>query len=317
MRVNIYLDNFNIKDFSVDKCFMNPILFTNNSREYFEKSYFSSSYRIVQAVKNNTPLVHIKNTEKKSYKVPTPYCGKVQSTIPKDLLYRMFSLIGTIGTYPISYIDENESIIRVVAPRIDSHNEFSSQSPFTDLDWHVDAAYRPMFNNNILSPMPDYLVFGVVHQGHEKLPITYVALKDVIDKLSDDDLSIGLSSEFNVLSADSFANKTISKNIPLLHKESDNSFSSRITLQNAIPQTQRAEYFLQKIRSILDQSGIQNTVKVDDGDIVILNNKITLHKRDSYIPKWDGRDRYFVRIYSVKDLTQGILDNHNKPWQWK
>ena len=313
----IYLDDFNIEDFSVDKCCKNPILFTNNSKEYLKEKYLSFSDQVIQGIKNNAPLVHIKNTDKKSYKVATPYCGKVQSDTPKDLLYKMFGLIGIIGTYPVSYKDENDSIIRVVAPRKDSHNESSSQSPFTDLDWHVDAAYRPMFKNDMLSPMPDYLIFGVIHQGQEQLPITYVALEDVIKELENDDLSIGLSPEFTVLSPDSFKNRMISKNVPLLSKDNNGSFYNRITLQNTIPQTERAKYFLQKIRSILDQPYMQNAVNVEIGDVVILNNKATLHKRDSYEPKWNGKDRYFIRIYSVKDLNQGILSNADKPWEWQ
>ena len=317
MQVDIYLDDFNIEDFSVDKFSINPILFTNNSKEHLKEKHLSFSYQVIQAIKSQTPLVHVKNTNKKSYKVATPYCGKVQSDTPKDLLYKMAALIGIIGTYPVLYKDENESIIRVVAPRKDSCNESSSQSPFTDLDWHVDAAYRPMFKSSRLSPMPDYLVFGVVHQGQEQLPITYVALKDVIKELKNDDLSIGLSPEFSVLSADSFKNRTVSKNVPLLAKDNNGSFYNRITLQNTIPQTERAKYFLQKIRSILDQPYMQNAVTVEVGDVVILNNKTTLHKRDSYAPKWNGKDRYFIRIYSVKDLNQGILNDTDKPWEWQ
>ena len=317
MQVNIYLDDINIEDLSLDKFCMNPILFTNYFKKYLEKKHLSFSRQVTQAIRSNAPLLHIKNTTIKSYNVATPYCGKVQSDTPKDLLSKMVALIGIIGTYPILYEDENDNIIRVVAPRKDSHNESSSQSPFTDLDWHVDAAYRPMSKDAMLSPMPDYLVFGVINQGQEQLPITYVALENVIKELKPEDLAIGLRPEFTVLSADSFKDRVISKNVSLLLKGDDGLFYNRITLQNTIPQTERAEYFLQKIRSILDKPCIRNVVNVEVGDVVILNNKTTLHKRDSYEPKWNGTDRYFIRIYSVKDLNQGILSNAYKPWEWR
>ena len=80
-----------------------------------------------------------------------------------------------------------------------------------------------------------------------------------------------------VLSADSFKDRVISKNVSLLSKGDDGLFYNRITLQNTIPQTKRAEYFLQKIRSILDKPCIRNVVNVEVGDVVILNNKTTLH----------------------------------------
>ena len=66
-----------------------------------------------------------------------------------------------------------------------------------------------MSKDAMLSPMPDYLVFGVIHQGQEQLPITYVALENVIKELKPDDLAIGLSPEFTVLSADSFKDRVI------------------------------------------------------------------------------------------------------------
>nr|WP_231289114.1 hypothetical protein [Rickettsia amblyommatis] len=59
---------------------------------------------------------------------------------------------------------------------------------------------------------------------------------------------------------------------------------------------------------------MQNYIYVTSGDIVVLSNKTVLHKRDSYSPKWDGQDRYFIRIYSVKDINQGILANAPQPW---
>ncbi|WP_245968951.1 hypothetical protein [Candidatus Rickettsia colombianensi] len=45
--------------------------------------------------------------------------------------------IGIIGSFPVLYKDEDKNIIRAVAPKRNSHNERSSQSPYNDLDWHV------------------------------------------------------------------------------------------------------------------------------------------------------------------------------------
>lgn len=317
IKVDIYLDDFDVTNFLVDEYFVDPISIVNSSKEYIKNKYATSASQVLQAIKNKIPVIVIKNVCKKFYKVVTPYDGNVQLDTPKDLIYRMFGLIGIIGTYPILYADENKKIIRVVAPRKGSYDELSSQSPFTDLDWHVDAAYRPMFKKNeFLSPMPDYLVFGVIHKGHEQLPITYIAFQDVINELSNDDILTGLSPEFSVLSADSFKNKIISKNVSLFFRDKEMNFYNRTTFKNTIPQTKRAEYLLQKMRSIVDQPHIQNTVNVESGDIIILNNKTTLHKRDSYKPKWDGKDRYFIRIYSVENLNQGILNDTTKVWEW-
>ncbi|MFV9890376.1 MAG: hypothetical protein AB8U54_00580 [Rickettsia conorii subsp. raoultii] len=93
-----------------------------------------------------------------------------------------------------------------------------------------------------LSPIVDYLIFGIVHKEHENLPIVYISLKDILNQLSYQDILIGLSNEFTVISADSFSCKIVSKNLPLL-VEHATGYYSRIKM-DAIPETQRAAGFL-------------------------------------------------------------------------
>jgi len=297
--------------------FENPHKSTIFFKNSLEKTCIDYVKEIKDAVNNNAKVIHIKDTDNKNYDVLTPYNGELEVTGIENLICHMYGVIGVINSLPILYKDEDKNIIRAVAPRHNSYNERSSQSPFNDLDWHVDAAYRPMFEKaNNLSPIVDYLVFGIVHKGHENLPIIYVGLEDILNQLSHNDILAGLSKEFTITSADSFSHKISSHNMPLLVEHSSG-YYSRIKL-DAIPETQKAQNFLNNIREIVDQKLIQNHVYVNPGDIVILSNKAVLHKRDKYTPKWDGKDRYFIRMYAVKEanIKQGILANSIKPWIW-
>gem|GEM_PF-4022835 len=316
MRKEIYLKNLNINTDEILNNFTeNPYKSTIFFKNFLEAKYVNYTKEITDAVNNNAEIIHIKNIDKNNYNVMTPYDGEVRITGIEELICHMYGVIGVMGSFPISYKDEDKNIIRALAPRRNSHDERSSQSPYNNLDWHVDAAYRPMTEKSgNLSPLPDYLIFGIVHKGHENLPIVYISLKDILNQLSYQDILIGLSNEFTVTSADSFSCKILSRNIPLL-VEHANGYYSRIKM-DAIPETQRAAGFLNKIREIVDQKSIQNYIYIASGDIVVLSNKTVLHKRDSYSPKWDGKDRYFVRIYSVKDINQGILANSAQPWIW-
>lgn len=293
-----------------------PLTFRNYSKTFFEEEYAASAKEIQAAAESHVPVIHIKNDQEKFYKVTTPYCGRVQSEGLEELLYQMYGAIGVINAFPMQYLFEDENILRAVAPRRDSQNEYSSQSPYNDLSWHVDAAYRPMTQKKHLSPLPDYLVFGIVHRGHQSLPMMYIALEDILKQLSKEEIAAGLSPDFMVSSTDSFSQKVVSKNVPLLEENGRGGFNSRITLQKAEPLTKSAACFLDKVRKISDQKSIQNIISVNPGDIVILNNKSTLHKRDRFEPAWNGEDRYFVRIYSVKDLGQGVLYDDSKEWVW-
>ncbi|BDU60243.1 hypothetical protein FLA4_06530 [Candidatus Rickettsia kotlanii] len=129
----------------------------------------------------------------------------------------------------------------------------------------------------------DYLIWGIVHKGHENLPIVYISLEDILNQLSYQDILIGLSNEFTVISADSFSCKIVSKQLPLL-AEYATGYYSRIKM-DAIPEAQGAAGFINQIREIVDQKSTQNYIYVVSGDIIILSNKTILHKRDSYSPK--------------------------------
>lgn len=295
---------------------LDPIALTYYAKVVSENEYPSLPNRIREGIRNNMPFIHIKNPQKTSFNVPTPYSGIIEIKGIEDLIFRIYGAIGIMDTFPILYKSESDNILRVVAPRHNSNSEISSQSPYNDLHWHVDAAYRPMFvSENGLSPMPDYLVFGVVHKGYQDLPITYIPLKDILQYLGKKDIEFGMQTEFTVTSSDSFSEKIYSKNVSLLIKTRDNFFFSRINLQHASSHTKAGQNFLRKIKEITELKHLQQSISVEPGDIVILNNKTILHKRDQYIPSWDGRDRYFIRVYSVKNLASGISDK-NYPYKW-
>lgn len=318
MKKEICLKDFNITDNDIVNNFVkNPYESTKFFKNFLEKKYVNYTKEIRVAVNSKVEVIHIQNIDGKGYDIQTPYNGRVEVKGIEDLICHLYGVIGVINSLPVLYKDEDKNIIRAVAPRHDSHNEHSSQSPFNDLDWHVDGAYRPMSEkSNNLSPIVDYLIFGIVRKGHENLPIIYVSLKDILKQLSHNDILVGLSKEFTVTSADSFKNKISNMNMPLLVEHSDG-YYSRIKM-DAIPETQKAQDFLNKIREIVDQESIQNRIYVNPQDIVILSNKAVLHKRDKYIPEWDGKDRYFIRIYGMKEVNagKGVLADSSKPWIW-
>ncbi|CAK6512689.1 hypothetical protein [Rickettsia helvetica] len=113
-------------------------------KNFLETNYVNYIKEITDAVNNDTEIIHIKNIDQKNYNIMTPYDGEVRISGIEELICHMYGVIGTIGSFSILYKDEDKNIIRAVVPRRNSHNERSSQSPYNDLDWHVDAAYRPM-----------------------------------------------------------------------------------------------------------------------------------------------------------------------------
>lgn len=295
---------------------IDPIALTYYSKVMLEASDPTFATRIQQGMQNNEPLIQIKNYQTELFEIDTPYNGDVDTKGIENLIFRVYAAIGFMNKFPMLYTNESNSMLRVVAPRNSSHHEVSSQSPYNDLDWHADAAYRPMFNkHNGLSPMPDFLVFGVIHKGHHDIPITYITIADIIKHLDESDIKIAMEPQFIVQSPDSFSDKVYIEEIPLLERKSDGAFCSRINLQNTTSTSDNEKNLLEKIRTITELSYLKQKVGIEPGDIVILNNKTTLHKRDRYTTAWDGKDRYMIRNYAVENLDHGIYNN-DKPWAW-
>lgn len=320
MKQTIYFDKTKLDGFleKIDLAKQaNPIIFTEYLKKFFLDEYSDFVRELKDVAQANPPIIHIKHTKKISFDTASAYVGYIQEPEQiKALICHMYATIGVMNTFPILYKEETKHLIRAVVPRPDSQFEYSSQSPFVDLAWHVDAAYRPIMRKEQLSPMPDYLVFGIVHPGKDNIPITYAILEDVLNQLDEDEILVGLSPEFSVTNPYSLKETTVSQNVPLLHKNNDGRFYSRITLRGVAGQTPKSVDFCKKISHILGQDQMEKTVFVESGDIVILNNKITMHKRKKFSPSWDGKDRYFLRMYSVKDINQGILPDTSKPWEW-
>ncbi|WP_064429450.1 hypothetical protein [Rickettsia sp. Tenjiku01] len=61
----------------------------------------------------------------------TPYDGEVRISGIEELICHMYGVIGIIGSLPVLY-KKDKNIIRAVAPRRNSHNEHSAQSPYND-----------------------------------------------------------------------------------------------------------------------------------------------------------------------------------------
>ena len=56
--------------------------------------------------------------------------------------------------------------------------------------------------------------------------------------------------------------------------------------------------------------------KLRRGDVVIMDNQRTLHRRGAFTPRWDGTDRYFIRMSAVHDCRTGLAADPGRPWIW-
>jgi L-asparagine oxygenase len=69
--------------------------------------------------------------------------------------------------------------------------------------------------------------------------------------------------------------------------------------------TPAAQAALAKLDEVAADPRVQRAGVLQPGDIVVLDNRKTVHGRRPFTPKWDGKDRWLHRVYVHRDLWEG------------
>jgi len=74
---------------------------------------------------------------------------------------------------------------------------------------------------------------------------------------------------------------------------------------------------LDALSEVLAAPDVWEDVDIHCGDVVILDNYRTLHMRSEYMPRWDGSDRWLIRLYAVPKSFRGAPAHAGIPHVWK
>jgi L-asparagine oxygenase len=69
--------------------------------------------------------------------------------------------------------------------------------------------------------------------------------------------------------------------------------------------TPEARAALERLDAAAADPRVQRAGVLQPGDIVVLDNRKTVHGRKPFTPKWDGKDRWLHRVYIHRDLWEG------------
>ena len=93
-------------------------------------------------------------------------------------------------------------------------------------------------------------------------------------------------------------------------------FRCRLNLGKMTGCTARAARLLLEIHEILSDESLVEQIHVRRGDIVVMDNQRAIHRRGVFTPRWDGADRYFIRMSAAGDARAGIAADPARPWLW-
>ncbi|SMN11979.1 putative oxygenase [uncultured Candidatus Thioglobus sp.] len=210
---------------------------------------------------------------------------------------------------PISYIGENfGKAIRHVVPKINRDKQIGSHGSL-EFNFHVDNPDLSLISENSKrSPCLEFLALYCL-RGDPKTTTELVNLKDVIQFMSDDEVKIALSNQFDIKRPDSFeGDNSCVKSVPLFIKFKGK-YYSRYDFHNIQSTNKASQKILNKISEIFTYRLKPIKIVFEAGDFLIFKNQETMHKRSQFKPNYNGNERWLMRLFGMGDTPKNHLHN--------
>lgn len=198
--------------------------------------------------------------------------------------------------HPVGYLQEqNGLIVQNIFPIKKTAEQQISSSSKTTLELHTETAFHPH--------LPDYLLLLCL-RGDENAGTTYANLSDILK-----DVHIGV---VNILKKDLFEtsvdesfrtngeeNSTV--RMPVISYDLNRKYIMKYdrAVMNGI--TTEAQMALNVFNKAVEKN--KQTIFLKTGDLMIIDNSITVHGRTSFNAKYDGTDRWLKRVVVRKKIN--------------
>ncbi|MFJ7062746.1 TauD/TfdA family dioxygenase [Streptomyces microflavus] len=229
---------------------------------------------------------------------PTPAVpGSVQrqATIPAAVLTMVACGLGE----PLAYLAEKSgALVQDVVP-VPGQETFHGNAGSVPLSFHTENGFHPH--------PPDYVVFLCLRADHDRRAGMRVAgLRQALPHLTPESRQALFAPEFITTPPPSFASKA---------DVSQPDIEPRPVLSGAVedpdirmaqlvttPLTPRATTALAEFGRACEASA--RTLRLTPGDLVIIDNRVAVHGRTAFHPRYDGADRWLQRTYVTTDLRR-------------
>lgn len=195
---------------------------------------------------------------------------------------------------PFGYLQEQvDNVFQQIVPLKSLESVQISSSSVTELDLHTETAFHPY--------PPDY-VFLLCLRGDPKAFTTYANLEVVLKKIGETTQKVLRQPWYTTRIDASFilnGQKDKSIEMPILMGEKQ---ETRIVydrfLMNA--KSTAARMALAELNKAIESSTRKIALKT--GELMIIDNRKTVHGRLPFTPKYDGTDRWLMRTLVRKQL---------------
>ncbi|MET8225165.1 TauD/TfdA family dioxygenase [Streptomyces sp. NPDC005301] len=205
--------------------------------------------------------------------------------------------------FPLAYLQEKHGLLfQNVAPTPHNASNLSSESSAILLDFHTETAFHPH--------MPDFLMLHCLRSDHDGIAKTIMAsVRMALPHLSLADRCELFLPQFRTGVDYSFGSANgVQGNGPTLPVLYGNPYDPYMTfdLDLMVGETPHAQQALEALRSAVNK--VQRWVRLEPGDLLIVNNRRAVHARSEFSARFDGRDRWLQRVCLVSDPVPSAAD---------
>jgi hypothetical protein len=218
----------------------------------------------------------------------------------------MSAFAAAIGE-PIAYVQEKDGeLFQNVCPTRRNEYEWSNESSRAFNPYHTEAPFHPF--------MPSHVAFFCLRADHDGAARTLVAsIRKIAPYLSVRELEILRQNVFETGIDYSFGGVTGRRGGGIVTAicygdKSDPYFRFDPGLMKA--HTADGQAVMHRLNQIIDEVVVY--VRLEPGDLMIVDNRRTVHARTKFLPRYDGMDRWLQRLYITETLMPSAEDRvHN------
>ncbi len=267
--------------------------------------------RVVRDMSPAPALIIIRNLGVDETPVPTPLDGLfVQRDAPVELAVQV-GVVAHLGLRGVAFTHENEGrLVRAVCPVGIHSDEASSQGAKADLMSHSDNGHLRIAHSNDTHPysLPAanaYQSFATI-KPVPGVPMRVRLLDDILARLDPGGGEAARLEAFTDLQRPEYRFSSPPSHgevhrlepLPAIVTLDDPAlgFGMRFHGQTMQGVTPRAAAALDLLKFAIARTP-EEVIATGRGDLVIYDNRRAVHRREPYEARFDGTDRYYLRIY--------------------
>jgi L-asparagine oxygenase len=224
---------------------------------------------------------------------PTPVVeGSVQRTLSVPALVLLMAA-AELGD-PIAFDNEKSgALVQDVVP-VPGREAVHGNTGSVRLSFHNENAFH--------RHRPDYVMLLCLRADPDgRAGLRTASVRELLPVLSTATRQALAAPEYVTAPPPSFSNRRAATPHPVLSGAPDDP-DIRVDLAATNPLTPRAANALTELHEAMEDTG--HTVYLSPGDLVLVDNRVAVHGRTAFRPRYDGTDRWLQRVFVATDLRR-------------